>query len=89
MESNVYFLTTVVEGEGHEDEYVNLPVIQDNYAVGLVQEAKKVESGFELKLAMWGKIDVGFIKYIGGEKDIIKPSHISFNNRVGGNKNGV
>ena len=83
MESNVYFITAVVDTKGQEDEYINLPVIQNSKAVGLVQKAEKTDSGMELTIAIWGNLNVEFIKYREGDKDVITPSSIRLNGRNG------
>ncbi|AYP68337.1 hypothetical protein PQE75_gp142 [Bacillus phage vB_BcoS-136] len=52
---------TYVAKFGKSEDYINLPLIHEGKAIGVIMKAKELEDVFELEVAVWNRIGMQFI----------------------------
>lgn len=76
MERITFTIKATVSKIGSLEEYIDLPVVKDEVAVGVIKGAIETELGYELEILIWGGTGVEFLV----KEDAIEPSsvHIGF-----------
>jgi hypothetical protein len=58
MRRGIMTIKTLVSKVGFLDEYINLPVIKDNVAIGVITYAEELEYGYELTMTLWNMLEI-------------------------------
>lgn len=74
MKKYVY-LETVVEKIGKLLDYINLPIVKDDRAIGIVSFVEEVEEGYKLTLLMFNSVDIQLERNL--KTNALRPSSIN------------
>lgn len=73
--SKYVFFETIVPKIGQTLDYINLPVTNNEKAIGVVSHAEEVKDGYKLTLLMFKSVNMECIRDISTE--VVKPFGIS------------